>query len=253
MPSGEADRAVNDARLHERGCLFCLRSDGGFRSREHIFPEALGNQEHILPAGVVCDRCNHGPLSLADDALVSFPPIALLIGERGIGGKTGKARVVDVGGTQVWWSGKGELNVATNSKRVTSGMRGFPREPGKLRLKGSRSTPARFRAIVRSVWKSTLEFIYVDHGSEEAYSEKYDEARQAVLDVKGAKGWAVCPKEASTHEEMRLTYQFVSVNSRPSVPVETDVFGVIIRTDLLLRDLDIGHLAGSGALNVWTF
>ncbi len=26
---------------------------------EHIVPAALGNRHHILPAGVICDRCNH--------------------------------------------------------------------------------------------------------------------------------------------------------------------------------------------------
>ena len=26
---------------------------------EHIVPAALGNRSHVLPAGVVCDRCNH--------------------------------------------------------------------------------------------------------------------------------------------------------------------------------------------------
>lgn len=42
--------------LHEQGCIFCRRHDGGFTSREHVFPESLGNEEVVLPRGVVCDR-----------------------------------------------------------------------------------------------------------------------------------------------------------------------------------------------------
>src|SRR5689334_21444546 len=61
--------------LHEYGCLFCRRADGGFTSREHIFSEALGNfDEHVLPPGVVCDRCNNEKLSAADEALIGFQP-----------------------------------------------------------------------------------------------------------------------------------------------------------------------------------
>jgi len=39
-------------------CIFCTSNSDASRSREHILPEALGNQEHILPPGVVCDACN---------------------------------------------------------------------------------------------------------------------------------------------------------------------------------------------------
>jgi hypothetical protein len=35
-----------------------MTSDGS-RSLEHILPESLGNQDHTLPAGVVCDSCNN--------------------------------------------------------------------------------------------------------------------------------------------------------------------------------------------------
>jgi hypothetical protein len=51
-------------------CLFCKSSDGDFTSREHIFPETVGNTDlAMLPPGVVCDRCNNGPLARLDKAL----------------------------------------------------------------------------------------------------------------------------------------------------------------------------------------
>ncbi len=40
-------------------CIFCKRDSTGSRSAEHIIPESLGNDEHVLPPGVVCDACNN--------------------------------------------------------------------------------------------------------------------------------------------------------------------------------------------------
>ena len=40
-------------------CIFCKKDSGDSRSVEHILPESLGNKEHTLPAGVVCDACNN--------------------------------------------------------------------------------------------------------------------------------------------------------------------------------------------------
>jgi hypothetical protein len=40
-------------------CIFCKQASGGSRSVEHIVPESLGNTEHVLPRGVVCDSCNN--------------------------------------------------------------------------------------------------------------------------------------------------------------------------------------------------
>ncbi len=40
-------------------CLFCKVDSSKSRSVEHIIPESLGNKSHVLPRGVVCDRCNN--------------------------------------------------------------------------------------------------------------------------------------------------------------------------------------------------
>jgi len=40
-------------------CIFCKLDSGGSRSVEHIVPESLGNKHHVLPPGVVCDKCNN--------------------------------------------------------------------------------------------------------------------------------------------------------------------------------------------------
>lgn len=39
-------------------CIFCKKDSGSSKSVEHIIPESLGNTDHTLPPGVVCDGCN---------------------------------------------------------------------------------------------------------------------------------------------------------------------------------------------------
>lgn len=40
-------------------CIFCKAASNTCVSREHIVPESLGNTEHVLPRGWVCDKCNN--------------------------------------------------------------------------------------------------------------------------------------------------------------------------------------------------
>lgn len=40
-------------------CLFCKNASDSSKSLEHILPESLGNKEHVLRPGVVCDKCNN--------------------------------------------------------------------------------------------------------------------------------------------------------------------------------------------------
>ena len=40
-------------------CLFCKLDATGSCSVEHVIPESIGNIEHTLPRGVVCDTCNN--------------------------------------------------------------------------------------------------------------------------------------------------------------------------------------------------
>jgi hypothetical protein len=40
-------------------CIFCKQDSSTSKAIEHIIPESLGNIEHTLPAGVVCDKCNN--------------------------------------------------------------------------------------------------------------------------------------------------------------------------------------------------
>jgi hypothetical protein len=244
--------------LDARGCLFCLKHDGGFTSREHIFSEAWGNiDEHVLPPGIVCDGCNNGTLSHADEALVNFEPIMMLRAERGIGTKTGKPVVAKFGDTKIAWTAPGTMEVAAQSRKVLRGMREFdPAKgvPGKLNLATSGPlTEKRISRMVRSVWKSALEFVYLDQGADVAFDPALDGVRAAVLDER-AHGWALVPIESKATPHVELTYMYpAALGDRPAFPISLSVFGVVFATDVLLRDLDVDTIDPGIPVNRWRF
>jgi hypothetical protein len=40
-------------------CVFCKTGSDSSVSVEHVIPESLGNTEHVMPQGWVCDKCNN--------------------------------------------------------------------------------------------------------------------------------------------------------------------------------------------------
>lgn len=40
-------------------CIFCKSESSSSKSVEHIVPQSLGNTDHVLPPGIVCDKCNN--------------------------------------------------------------------------------------------------------------------------------------------------------------------------------------------------
>ena len=55
-------------------CLFCKSTNNSFKSKEHPFPESLGNTRIVLPPGVVCDDCNnYFSTKLENDFIHTYP------------------------------------------------------------------------------------------------------------------------------------------------------------------------------------
>jgi len=54
-------------------CLFCKKDATGSRSVEHVIPESIGNTEHTLPPGVVCDKCNNYFSVKVEGPLLNMP------------------------------------------------------------------------------------------------------------------------------------------------------------------------------------
>jgi hypothetical protein len=254
--NGARPAASRRRALHKRGCLFCLRKDGGFSSREHVFSEALGNHEHVLDAGIVCDRCNNGPLGRADEALVNFPPISLLRAERGLPTKSGRAVLSKWGNAKIAFSRPGTLDVYGGSSKIVTTSRGT--SPGRqiraLRLTtGGPITEKRIGLMVRSVWKATLECIYLAQGPEVAFDPLFDSARRAIVVDGNARGWAVMPTNNAASPSVTLKHHPQLIGGVPAVPVLMNVFGVVLHTDLLRRNLVGQSITTPWPANVWVF
>jgi hypothetical protein len=159
-------------------CIFCLREDGPFTSEEHIIAEAFGNDELVLPPGIVCDPCNHGQISKLDQALVEFAPLAAL-------------RTLYVPFTKSGKLPRAEFSNATWTKtrpnhiefRLNAAPVKQPLPDGTTRMsftvEGMR--PVQPHLIARAIYKIALELVALDYGVEQAFESRYDQARRFVL------------------------------------------------------------------------
>lgn len=65
------------------------------KSIEHIIPESLGNETHILPAGIVCDGCNNYLAREVEKPFLENDSIKSLRFEEGILSKKGRIPTVN--------------------------------------------------------------------------------------------------------------------------------------------------------------
>ena len=178
-------------------CLYCGESDRPFTSEEHVIPESLGNKGHggqppvVLPAGVVCDGCNHGTLSRLDETLIRHAPIALMRTLRGVTSKSGKLPEAKFGNATLRTVEIGRV------RRVlfdTPSKKAFV-EDGQgrvdLQFKDSRPMSPRYcRTLTRALYKMTLGHIYLDM-PEVAVSELFDPVRRMILGLEEFHGHLV--------------------------------------------------------------
>lgn len=184
-----ADALNSEAPVSSSGCLFCRQRDGGFSSEEHIFPESLIGDADRLPKGLVCDRCNHGPLSQLDEALVGFGPLALQRVFQLPFTKKGKLPKADVGGLRI-------TKVQPRVLRIECAGHGAlvldepPGPNGEVRF-NLRASLAKvdWITIGRALAKIALELIALKQGVERAMSEDFDPTRRFVLEGAEIRGW----------------------------------------------------------------
>ncbi|MGH9171200.1 MAG: hypothetical protein ACRD0Z_10075 [Acidimicrobiales bacterium] len=225
----------------ERGCLFCRMGDGGFSSVEHVFAESLGNRQLILPRGVVCDRCNNGPLSQLDQVLVDFMPIAFQRTIRGVPNKEGNLRQLNlVRETIEHQPGVGGADptiVVTSKVREKSAIREVARLPdGRVKFKmtgsgGRRMTPRYGSELSRALLKSALECAWLDHGVM-MLEPRFDHVRAAVLG-EARDGFFLMATSASdpNSQTVSLTYDFVEDAGEWRMWVFVSIYGVELATD----------------------
>jgi len=74
-------------------CIFCKANSDGSISIEHILPESLGNKEHLLPRGVVCDSCNNYLSREVEKPILASGIFRLIRNDRQISSKKGRIPV----------------------------------------------------------------------------------------------------------------------------------------------------------------
>lgn len=240
---------------HEYGCLFCRGDGGGFTSREHIFAEALGQSDAILDPGIVCDRCNHGPLGSIDGALVNFPPIAMRRTVLRVRGKTGRLPESRWRNATLTAPEAGQIVLNERVDAATGSWVRTGPTSARMTLKSARIRRGTYAKITRSIWKSTLEFIYVDHGPDEAFAEKYDEVRAMICGQTPAHGVLLLEREADPNRaDVTLSYQpATGADGRERVFVDASYYGVRFVTELLVRELEATDVDLDAVANVYEF
>ena len=78
-------------------CIFCKVPTKDSKSVEHIVPESLGNKDHVLPRGAVCDGCNNYFAVKVEKPVLDSGMFRLLRSDMAITSKKGRLPVVGVG------------------------------------------------------------------------------------------------------------------------------------------------------------
>jgi hypothetical protein len=178
--------APAEVSLIQPRCIYCLEGDAAtFSSVEHVYPEALGNRDLILPRGTVCDGCNNGLLSQLDECLVETPPLDLL-------------RVIMV--PYNFKTGKYLTARSPHAKLARVGPRsveftdeGLPRKLRRKLSAGEISWRGRKRfdpiSFFRSLYKIGLGVVACQVGHEAALHSRYDAARAFIVGKSGFRNY----------------------------------------------------------------
>lgn len=71
-------------------CIFCRNPSSASTSVEHVIPESLGNKRHVLPKGIVCDRCNNYFSRKVEKPFLDLPAVRQLRFQQDLESKRGK-------------------------------------------------------------------------------------------------------------------------------------------------------------------
>ena len=238
-----ADRATRDLLKEERaevgrqrGCLFCRRSDGGFTTIEHIVPESLGNTGLVLPNGVVCDRCNNGPLSVLDKALCDFMPLRARQIMLGVPAKSGEVPSLRFSNGTMTHGAPHNLVINTTSGRPTIRETSRVGDRVELQIKfgGGRRLNGRYASeLSRALLKAALEAAWLDHG-ERTFDAGFDHVREAVLGVPRDGFFAVARRGDPEHLGIELQYVVGQPDrGREGLTLASAIFGNSMATDSL--------------------
>jgi hypothetical protein len=165
-------------------CIFCLSSEGFFKSEEHIIPEALGNYDGVLPPGYVCDKCNNQTLSGLDNILQDFTPLAFLALHYVPYNKNGRFPKANFQGVKIIKTHPTHLVIKDQAKNPNKrAIRNIQKLKDdwvtyNFSLTGKKPN---WKKLSRAVYKIALEMIAFHQGREQACNTRYNAARNFIL------------------------------------------------------------------------
>jgi hypothetical protein len=241
----ESEKLQRTAEGEQRGCLVCRRGDGGFHSEEHPMPESMGNTEVVLPNGVVCDRCNGGPLSDLDKELCDFFPVKMRRTMLGITSKAGKVPVTrfatgSLRNDGLTPDGQAALFFQINSAKDKSTLYEKSRVGQQVELgmhvKGGRPLTPRYASkLARSLLKCAFECAWLDHGPM-MLECRFDHIREAILGEPYSGLLAVLRKGDPDDTGVSITYGFRREETGDAMWVYGSFYGIRMFTDSRLPE-----------------
>jgi hypothetical protein len=207
-------------------CLFCSRSDRAFTSEEHVLPEALGNDEMVLPPGRVCDACNNA-LSVLDTELVDFPPVALLRVLYVPHTKKGRLPSADFDGVSFRKTNPRRLEIRSRDKAPEQVVQADGSVSVKWTFQGTR--PIAPHRLARALFKIGLELLAYDCGPLRAFDGRYDAAREFVRGTRATfpNHFMLC-----TEGKPKPGIQTTQFTDLAGTPTFVDIFGVLFAFNL---------------------
>lgn len=99
-------------------CLFCKEESSSTKGVEHVIPESIGSKKHVLPKGLVCDKCNNYFARKVEAPVLSHESIRNVRAWYQVPNKKGKMPTVKgyIAGTDI----KVNMKKAQNGKIVIS-------------------------------------------------------------------------------------------------------------------------------------
>lgn len=112
-------------------CIFCKKETSNDRSIEHVIPESLGNTDHTLPKGIVCDVCNNYFARKVEGPLLGTNYFKLLRSEEILFNKRGRPVMVEA-----IINGYGEKPFIAKMGRLPKSIMFYDGHPTQIKDKG---------------------------------------------------------------------------------------------------------------------
>lgn len=177
---------MNSGYSGQQHCLFCGTRTATFSRVEHPIPESMGNDDLVLPQGVVCDACNQYFGSKIEAQALCSPPFDIERMAFAVPSKKGRVPSYRTAGLSLHSTGStnrvavvgyGDLTEA--NRLIETGVLWVPSSP-----------VSHQHVLVRFFLKMGLELLCLGKDSD-PYGRAFDAARLCARFGKGVENWDI--------------------------------------------------------------